>query len=94
MLNREGFKILASFGPEKLGFTVFLLANFDLKKFTAMNPRKLIEFGINEGFGVRRNETTLNRRVDFLVKSGLLEYGPFVRGWKGVKIPTIRIRQT
>lgn len=93
MLTKSGYEILDSLMPESTNFAVFLLANFDLSVYTALNPERLIKFGINRGYGVPRTQLNMINKVDELVSAGFLEYGPFVKGWGRKPTPTVRIRQ-
>ena len=90
MITPQAFKLISMMTREKCAFACFLLSSFDLRSFIAVNPKRLLEYGANDGFFREKNEEALISNVDELVKSGFLEYGPPVRGWDGIS-QTVRI---
>ena len=96
MLTQEGFAVLKPLTPSRIAFAVFLLATFNLIKFSALHPDKLAEFNqrfknMTDGEEAFLSLEKLMRYVDDLVQCGFLEYGPFVPGWKKKRIPTVRV---
>lgn len=91
MLNYEGYRRLYALTRERCVFAVFLLSEFDLRGWTALNPRRLIERGLNDNWFRDRSEKTITESIDDLVKDQFLEYGPAIKGWRGQPVVTVRI---
>jgi hypothetical protein len=90
MLSTEGYKLVHALGRDRCMTFIFLMANFDLTKYTAMTPQKMIENGLHDNYVFPRSEKALTEFLDDMVKGNVLEYGPFIK-FKDKKVPTVRI---